>query len=1034
VKFFLFISVFFFISACSITPNFSSSKNTNLYDGHAFDVVINNQKVVFLKNKAKIKPLLENYAGSSSSVLWKLSSPILGELSFDIEVVDNEKNYIGYIDKEQLRITVFPLTKSYLPSHVIEETHNDVLVGGSPLSTKINLLESMTLAKGKYVISIKVKGHKNWDRKEIYVEVLSDKSIQNTHKMASKKAWYALALGKFKAHIEGEMLLAKQEDSNFSQLNKKVQYYKEKRHYDKALIYQKKLTHLYRNVGGEKHIAVADMYNNLALIYKDKGEYEEALIHNEKSLNIKLKYYPNKHDAISTNYDNMGTIYHAMGEYALAIKYLKKSLSLREKYFPKNDPALADSYNNLSILFQTIGNEKEALNYLKKSLNIRKKNQGEFSEQVASIYSAMGSIYEEKKAYEKSLELHQKSLSILRKVSKNKKTNEALSSSYGGIATLLHKIGSFKNAISYYEKSLEIQKNISKKENLKMAQIYNNLAVSYMMSKKFDKSKYFFRKAIEIKEKILGKENNLVTQEYENLGWLYFNMKDYKKAFVYAKKSMDIFLKERDRYFPILNALENEHFIKNSEDKINLLFQVAYEIGDKKSYEESFSYWVQYKGSIFENENNIQRLFHTSEDESIKKDITQLLKDKRTLAKFYQQKQDKYSENFIEEHKSKISYLTQKLALKSSDFHLDFSTLVEKLESSELYIDFAKIGKHYFGFAINAKGEIFFRRISAKNTQEINSLIVSFRKNMSSKKILSRLYSLLVKTLLERLSTEESDLIISTNSLLSRLPFEALFIEDKNHYLIEEKNIRYISSAKEFLREKKDLKRTVSSKEIIVFSNPDFNTKTSSSTRGGNSRMFNMHFSQLEGTKEEARLIKEIMGSEKIVEYKGSMANEINFLKLKHPKILHVATHGFFIKGELSNPMLNAGIALSGANRSLKEGRGDGVVTALKLSGLDLEGTELVVLSACETGLVGLNSADSVSVLSKAFIQAGANAIVASLWSVSDEGTKDLMQLFYENIHKKEDYENALKKAKVEMIRNNISPAIWASFILHGGK
>ncbi|CAA6816333.1 MAG: Unknown protein [uncultured Sulfurovum sp.] len=196
--------------------------------------------------------------------------------------------------------------------------------------------------------------------------------------------------------------------------------------------------------------------------------------------------------------------------------------------------------------------------------------------------------------------------------------------------------------------------------------------------------------------------------------------------------------------------------------------------------------------------------------------------------------------------------------------------------------------------------------------------------------------------------------------------------------------------------------------------------------------MFQMHFSNLEGTKREAESIKEIMKKNSVLSYEGIQANEENLLKTKRPKILHIATHGFFIKSELSNPMLNAGIALTGANSALKEGRGEGVVTALKLSGMDLKGTELVVLSACETGLVGVNAPNNVSLLSKAFMQAGAGSIVASLWSVSDDGTKELMELFYKEVEKGLGYVEALKEAKIKMIKKGISPAVWSAFILNG--
>ena len=108
------------------------------------------------------------------------------------------------------------------------------------------------------------------------------------------------------------------------------------------------------------------------------------------------------------------------------------------------------------------------------------------------------------------------------------------------------------------------------------------------------------------------------------------------------------------------------------------------------------------------------------------------------------------------------------------------------------------------------------------------------------------------------------------------------------------------------------------------------------------------------------------------------------------------------------------------------------MVTALKLSKLNLKGTELVVLSACETGVIDTGATESISGLSKAFIQAGAKNIVVSLWSVSDKGTKDLMTLFYKEIANGNSYSQALKLAKMEMIKKGVSPFVWASFIISG--
>ena len=867
--------------------------------------------------------------------------------------------------------------------------------------------------------------------------------------MSAPLAWYTLPLGKHKnlrsPQLVNDSTLASKDVKELENLNKSLRAYKAKRDFSKALIYQNKLTNYYEKSVGKNNLVTADMYNNKALLHKDLGEYEEALKYNQKSLDIKLKYYSKKYDAISTNYDNMGVIYYSMGRYAEAIKFLKKSLALREEYFPKNDVSLADSYNNLAIAFERIGNHKEALVHLKKALKIRKDTVGEEHETTASVYSAMGSIYESLERYEKAIKFHEKSIMILEHLLKNKTKNEALASAYGGMGSVQLKLNHYEKAISYYMKMEEIRKSIITTNSLNLSEVYNNIGVSYMHLNQFENSKKYLEKAIEIKEKVLGTQSNDLQEEYKNLGWLYFRAKAYKKAYVYAKKSAKMLLAKNNSYFNVLDTSEYRHFIKNNHEQMDLLFGCTYYLADKKSYEESFSFWLAYKGSMLENQNRMTALYSQDQDKEIKRKIEKLLKFKRILSRLYQRKVEANNrENLaleIKEYEEKIRALKENLTPKTKLSKIDYESLVAKLTSKQLYVDFAKIGEHYFGFAIDSKGEIFFRRISIENSKTIDKHILLFRKEIKgslnrnykeSQNQVSELYDILLKTLLEKLTTDKHELVISTDGLLRLLPFEALYSKSKEKYLVEFEQIEYIASGREFLRLKASEKSKQSSNDIVIFSNPKFDENVNSQRRGSNKRMFQMHFSNLDGTKKEAESIKEIMKEKNVFLYEGIEANEENLFKVKQPKILHIATHGFFIQSELSNPMLNSGIVLSGANSALEEGRGEGVVTALKLSGMNLKDTELVVLSACETGLVGLNSPDTVSLLSTAFMQAGAKAIVASLWSVRDKETQELMEHFYKEIKKGLPYAEALQKTKIEMIKAGASPSVWSAFILNG--
>jgi CHAT domain-containing protein len=292
----------------------------------------------------------------------------------------------------------------------------------------------------------------------------------------------------------------------------------------------------------------------------------------------------------------------------------------------------------------------------------------------------------------------------------------------------------------------------------------------------------------------------------------------------------------------------------------------------------------------------------------------------------------------------------------------------------------------------------------------------------------------------------KKSLVISPDGALRLLPFETLYDKEKGKYFIEEKEIRYIPSGKELIRLYKYSKNKGNKKQnTVIFANPNFNTKIASINKKqtaiipSNSRsgiiksLFRMRFSPLPGTKAEAEAIKATLNKKSIQEYQDNKATEKNLMKVKEPRILHIATHGFFINdNSIPNPMLKSGIALAGANASVIKGKSDGVVTALKLSGLDLKGTDLVVLSACETGVVDINSTDSVSGLSKAFIQAGARDIVMSLWSVDDQATKELMSSFYTQMKETKKYAKALRAAKLKMIREGKHPFYWGAFVLSG--
>jgi len=128
-----------------------------------------------------------------------------------------------------------------------------------------------------------------------------------------------------------------------------------------------------------------------------------------------------------------------------------------------------------------------------------------------------------------------------------------------------------------------------------------------------------------------------------------------------------------------------------------------------------------------------------------------------------------------------------------------------------------------------------------------------------------------------------------------------------------------------------------------------------------------------------------------------------------------------------------SGIVLNGVNTTTKEEHTEGIITGLELAGLSLAQNNLVVLSSCYSGLGVVEDGEGMIGLGDAFKKAGAKNILTSLWAVQDELGGNMMQLFYENIKNKKNYDVALRDAKIEILNEGyIHPYYWGGFLLHG--
>lgn len=182
-------------------------------------------------------------------------------------------------------------------------------------------------------------------------------------------------------------------------------------------------------------------------------------------------------------------------------------------------------------------------------------------------------------------------------------------------------------------------------------------------------------------------------------------------------------------------------------------------------------------------------------------------------------------------------------------------------------------------------------------------------------------------------------------------------------------------------------------------------------------------------------------------------ATEANLKMVKSPSILHIATHGYFLEdietegsafginleNANNNPLLRSGLMLAGAAKTVDgtatpdlQNNDNGILTAYEAMNLDLSGTNLIVLSACETGLGDVKAGEGVYGLQRAFLVAGAEALIMSLWKVDDAATQQLMTSFYNNWIKLGNKQKAFKQAQLQLMTKYKEPYYWGAFVMVG--
>jgi len=820
-----------------------------------------------------------------------------------------------------------------------------------------------------------------------------------------------------------------------------------------------------KEVLGEKHPDYATSLNNLALLYNSMGRYSEAEPLYKETMKILKEVLGKNHPSYATSLNNLALLYYYMGRYIKAEPLYKEAMKIRKEVLGEKHPDYAMSLNNLAGLYKTMGRYSEAEPLYKEAMKIYKEVLGEKHTSYAGSINNLAVLYDDMGRYTEAEPLFKEALKIIKEVLGENHPDYA--TSLNNLALLYYYMGRYSEAEPLYKEAMKIIKEVLGEKHPYYAPSLNNLAGLYYKMGRYTEAEPLF----------IESNRNNINYIQNNFPFLSENQKkDFLKTIYYNFEVFYSFSKIRCKDNSSITSnmfdirLASKGVILNSTVQ---MFSKIKSSGDENLINK-YNELITLKATIIKAqdltiEERKNRGLNLKELESNAEEIEKELNKAAGIDIF-----------------KNVNWQDLKNSLKPNEAAIEFVDFQ--------YYDKRWTDTTFYMALMLKKDYEYPKLITLCTEDEIKSILSIPSENNNSyvrnNKTSIELYNKIWKPLEEYL-TDVNSIYISPSGLLNKVSFSAISSAN-NELLCDKYDLHYVGNLKDVVLKKEEEKqiKSIPNFTSVIFGGADFDLDsaklkeysskfdTAEIKREGdpvilysdkesyspNQLVKNGKWTYLEGTKTEAENINSLFKSNNLnsIVYTGPDANKTALKAFSHtktnnsPTVIHIATHGFFfpeIKKDYEkmhlmqmgnqglyrasdNPLMRSGLIFAGANTYWQDSTpvhsGDnGILTAYEVSNMDLMNTELVVLSACETGLGDIRGGEGVYGLQRAFKVAGAKTIIMSLWKVPDKETVELMELFYTSWLSGMTKHEAFTRARKEM-RNRYpgDPYKWAAFVM----
>lgn len=849
------------------------------------------------------------------------------------------------------------------------------------------------------------------------------------------------------------------------------------RFFDAETRYQK-AKGIYEETIGKNNDDYAGLLNNLSLFYTELGKYDLAEATYKESLMITGAILGEDHPDYATTLNNLASLYKTMGRYEEAEGIYIRSSAIRKASLGEKNYDYATSLNNIGALYELMGRSKEAEKYYQSSLDIIQNIFGNKHPNYANQLNNLAGLYEQTKEYDQAATLYSQALEIQAEVLGEKHPDYV--STLNNLALLQQKTGNFEKAEELYRKNLNKTKATFGAKHPNYATSLSNLAGLYEAVAKYKDAEKGYLEALSIRKEALGDKHPTYGITMFNLARVYAAQQNYAKSDSMWSKAIKLDLYQIQEHFPSMSEKEKGEFyglLRTNFEQFNSYAMIRAK-QEPSILGKMYNNQLATKALLLNASNKLRQTILNSGDSLLIGKFQNWLNQKEFLSKIYAMPKEDITtqkinvdsiEKVVNNIERDLSQGSELFKSANENQYYTWQDVRKILKPGEAAMEIIRFPKFKFDSAGIYSDSIYYAALIVKPTSTTSPELVLMREGAVMESKLLKYYRNSIKQQTENEYCYRyfwrdiaqnlkgvKKVYISPDGAYNQININTLQNMQTQKFVLDEVETQIVANTKDLVSRKG---QPNPKNDIMLFGNPDFMFQGNKKVSEGGSVSKNKYsptLAQLPGTEQEVKEIDGIANSSGWAEhlYIKDGVTEEQVKSIKNPKVLHIATHGFFDNDvstgkknrnnkSSENPLLKSGLMLAGSDITLQNKRNgyisggnekaeDGILTAYEAMNMSLEKTDLVVLSACETGLGEVKNGEGVYGLQRSFQIAGAKAIVNSLWTVNDETTMLLMTTFYKEWMKGNERRKSFRTAQETVRKRFPHPYYWGAFVMIG--